>query len=390
VRREDVRRACCTAAVFTIAVASLSADYKESFRRAIQARDQRRWSQAVPLFREAIAERPSETGEQIPISGFGYLVPYLPHYFLGQALAASGDCSAALAELQVSIAQGAVQRTREFGALQKTVTDCEKKVPKAPTPPPVSTPPARPNPNPPPPVAPNPALAPALQQAQDAVSKAAGSERAVADLSADALLAPVWRNDARLGQAETRAKDLLASARTALDEARRTSDPKRAGEAADAATRAGQQLESVREAATARREELRTSTVELTPRGNTPPASAPPAPTSATPVKPPDAVRPPPPDVLVSAARLFFNAQYADAASRLASARFDRESEELQARLFRAAANYAVYLTGGERDTARLDAARRDVRACRALDAEFRPDAEIFSPRFLEFYGRTR
>jgi hypothetical protein len=61
---------------------------------------------------------------------------------------------------------------------------------------------------------------------------------------------------------------------------------------------------------------------------------------------------------------------------------------QLHAHLFRAAAQHALFVRSGEKDTARRDQAIADVRRCKALEPSFAPDIRAFSPKFIEFYQR--
>jgi hypothetical protein len=58
----------------------------------------------------------------------------------------------------------------------------------------------------------------------------------------------------------------------------------------------------------------------------------------------------------------------------------------LHVHLFRAAAEHALYVRSGEKDTARREQALADVRRCKELQAGFAPDTRAFSPAFVEFY----
>ena len=60
------------------------------------------------------------------------------------------------------------------------------------------------------------------------------------------------------------------------------------------------------------------------------------------------------------------------------------------AALLRGAARYALYLEGGGREAAVLDAARGDIRTCRRLDGTVAPDTAFFSPTFVALFQETR
>jgi hypothetical protein len=99
--------------------------------------------------------------------------------------------------------------------------------------------------------------------------------------------------------------------------------------------------------------------------------------------EPPPAVASPRPAAVVDGARAFFAGRYRDAVVRLQ--RIDGEPAQwlLQARLFRAAARYALHVRSGDR--AQLAAAIADVAECRRIDPSFAP-GEAFSPKFRSLY----
>jgi hypothetical protein len=71
-----------------------AAPWEDVYREATRLYRADRWGDAAPLFERARALNPNETGG-VQISG-NDRVPYLPSYFLGDALAHLGNCTAAL------------------------------------------------------------------------------------------------------------------------------------------------------------------------------------------------------------------------------------------------------------------------------------------------------
>lgn len=65
-----------------------------------------------------------------------------------------------------------------------------------------------------------------------------------------------------------------------------------------------------------------------------------------------------------------------------------RDAALLHVHLFRAAAEHALYVRSGQKDTARREQAIADIRRCKELQASFAPDTRAFSPAFIEFYQR--
>ena len=75
----------------------------QAYSEAIKALDTGKWADVARFMRQAAAERPRE-GERIKIYGMRFEI-YLPHYYLGQALAETNDCTGALAAFTASEAR---------------------------------------------------------------------------------------------------------------------------------------------------------------------------------------------------------------------------------------------------------------------------------------------
>jgi hypothetical protein len=94
-------------------------------------------------------------------------------------------------------------------------------------------------------------------------------------------------------------------------------------------------------------------------------------------------------NALVSASTLYFSGKYGAARTELSKLDYSVGFAGVQVRLFRAASAYALFLTGGQRDEKLRQEAEANVRDCRRLAAAgFRPDAKVFSPRFVQFFDR--
>jgi type IV secretory pathway VirB10-like protein len=127
------------------------ADYKETYRKGIEAVDLKQWSDVASRMREAIAENPKE-GEKVKLYGLRFEV-YLPYFYLGLALVNGGDCDGAVKALSVSEEQGAIRNTPKLPELMSARKACEARLAKAATPPPPTlapphTLPATPRPTP--------------------------------------------------------------------------------------------------------------------------------------------------------------------------------------------------------------------------------------------------
>lgn len=400
-------RRVASVALFVALITSIgaAADYKDSFKRAIQALNQRRWAEAAQLFREALSQQGVEAPDPINISGMDYK-PYLPEYYLGVALMNANDCAGALEAWRISEQQGAIKKTRENRTLAQLRRDCDARLAKAApppaTPPPPSAAPAKPAPD-----------AGALLAALDATkANLDGARRAEAALSPirtdlDQLMPGVWESS-DYGTSRASALGVLSSAQAKFDAASRESDLAQLLDAAALATAARQQFESVHQKATARRDELRrlatlssagsANTAIEPPSGGAPLVAARPAVgVAGTKVSqpPPSGAAVPPlplrlPRELLSAAQYFFGGEYQRTLSSLAAARYRSGPAAAQAYLFRAAASHALYLLHGEKDAQFLRDAEENVRLCKKSNPQLRPDNNAFSPRFVQFFTNTR
>jgi hypothetical protein len=84
------------------------ADYPQSFRDGLRAVDFRDWPRVAAAMRQAIAQQPRSTGENVRVYGTR-VVPYIPQYFLGLALYRQGDCDGAVRAFTEAEAQGTVR-----------------------------------------------------------------------------------------------------------------------------------------------------------------------------------------------------------------------------------------------------------------------------------------
>lgn len=130
--------------------------------------------------------------------------------------------------------------------------------------------------------------------------------------------------------------------------------------------------------------------------------------TSAPAVKPPQTAKPreiaPPPREVVPTrdpardsamrARLavavtaYLHGRYDETARMLTETKFDDRAAAAEAALFRAAARFALYRIGGEKDAALRAQLDADVRQYRSLAPSARPDPRIFPPSFIALTAR--
>jgi hypothetical protein len=119
-----------------------SGDYKDSFKKGIDAYDRKRWNEVVKHMREAIAENPAE-GERIKLYGLRFEV-YFPHFYLAAAYLHLANCPEAVKEFKVSESQGAIRSSPKYAELVDGLKSCEGALPPSP-----QSPPTRPLPTPP-------------------------------------------------------------------------------------------------------------------------------------------------------------------------------------------------------------------------------------------------
>lgn len=244
-RGTAARAAAALAAV--LAAAPARADYKETYRRAIEAVDRKRWADVARLMREAISENPRE-GERIKLYGLRFEA-YVPHFYLGLSLLNTGDCEGALRAFDASEAAGAIRGTPRYGELLDGRQACASRVARtaspAPAPPkppalPAATPAPAPSESvkgadaaaaPPPPAREAPAPSPIPPPSPAASERPAvppadllRAARAYFDGRYEESLAALGRIGALRGRAAAQSHLLRAAARFALYRAGREAD----------------------------------------------------------------------------------------------------------------------------------------------------------------------
>ena len=330
------------------------ADYRDSYRRGIEAAEKQRWVEAATHLRAAAAEQPKE-GERVKLYGMRF-EEYLPHFQLGQALFQSGDCEGALRAFGVSQGQGVVQKSPAFRTLERTRAECQKRAAaERPTPTAAAS-----------------AAAAAHKAALADLAHADELGRMVAALETDPALVSAWKREDTLAGAQARAAALLEIARQKLQ--RPNPEPADVAAGREAALKAGAMLEGVRTAAAGVRQAAMAPATVL-----------PPAVTASLPAAPPQLST-----ELLRVAESYFAGRYRDVVEAIAVTEPDDGPVGTQLLLFRSAARYALYVTGGQSDDLLRRQALIDATACRRQAPALVPDAEAFSPRFREFFSRAR
>src|SRR5262249_56689703 len=126
----------------------------------------------------------------------------------------------------------------------------------------------------------------------------------------------------------------------------------------------------------------RRPTAGVAPGAAAPPRGAPPAPRRA----PSPASRATPPVELLNGARAYFDGDYERAVALLARPQGLRGRAAAQGLLLRAAARFALFKAGGERDADLQRLAAEDAAAARRAGPSLEPPREALSPPLLAFF----
>ena len=397
-----VRRAAWLLAFMALVAPAARADYRDNYRRGVDAFEQKRWEEAARLMRQAIAEHPD--------AGAGILGMrrYTPHYFLGVALVEQGDCRAAVEAFDTAEKQGKLSREelRDLGQRRQACRGRIQGVADA---------------------------AAAAQREVDATSSALAQ---VAAVESSPLMRDAWREGSpSLAARQEAAASQLAAARAQLARAERELDAAKAAEAGKSAQAARRELESLLAAATARRDQLQAEAqrelaalhkaadearrrvaavsktlaplpaaiAKQTQRlqeaiGRAASASADSSPAERRQLQ--DALKAslrelqaavkPPPDELQRAAASYFGGDYDGTLTTLSTAKLTDPRALAHACLLRAAALHAIHLAGGEHGgPAPEQAARQELQRCVASPAAVKPLATVFPPSFLALYAEV-
>ena len=185
------------------------ADYKETYRRAVEAVDRKRWPEVARLMREAIAENPRE-GERVKLYGLRFEA-YVPHFYLGLALLNTGDCEGAVKAFDASEAAGAIRGTPRYAELLDGRKACASRVARATPPPPT------PSKEPPPPPVTQPPAAPEPVKAAEDTGRAQAARDEAARTAAQVTPSPTPSPSAAPSERPAPPPDLVRAARAYFD-----------------------------------------------------------------------------------------------------------------------------------------------------------------------------
>lgn len=409
------------------------ADYKRDYGSGVQDYNKGDYADAIESLQKAIDEE-SKAQDKVRIYGMRY-EPYLPYFYLGQAKFKSGDCAGALAAFRESIAQGVVKQLEQFSELQASMAQCEStKVD-------VSR------------IAKSaedaigvlednidlfgkleneqllssewssrwqPQLAKARSTAQslqtrlktavdntdEAAIKAIQSEaQGAASALADAQGLAVARVDSIKQSQAADAKKQLSDARQALEQALsaaksiefRQGSEQMASLQEQMTTLLAQGANAVGNSATTasnyrelaqninnlgRRYALAEQDWQTQQRLSQAAAENEAAAKAA-------AARRIPPANLKRVADAYFAGNYQSAVELANPDALEENRAKIQALLFRAAANYKLYILSGEKNTQAKQRTEDDIRTIKRLDKDFSPYIAAFSPKFLELFQQT-
>ena len=393
------------AAVFLCLWAGLAvAEPREVHKRGVEALDAGRWADAERFFRAAIAER----GEERVSTLRGR---YLPHYYLGVALAEQSRCRDALEAWTESTRQAKIDKAKDLlDDLRRRRGRCQEHLRQ---------------------------VDEQKAEVEGLLGQVESAQENLATFATKPVLVPLWsRAPRRAGERSFAARqelagDRLAAARKRLREGFDRADLAALGEARDLAAEA---LAGIRGAVNdARRElgELSAATAAALERLETAADGARGAVRSVADLRPyppelgrraaaverilgtverrkddaqadeleglegeleaaVDRLRSAarrPPRTLLTAVEAFLGGRYQEVLELLAEDRFRDRRTRTHICVLRAASRHALWVLEGELDPELRDQASAEAVACHELDPDFELSAKYFSPRFAEFYA---
>lgn len=130
--RLPIAWAMFSASLLALPVAASAQAEDEPFRQGLNARGDERWPDVVKFMRAAIQINDRESTRRVRSGGlggvFGGGTEYMPHYLLGEAHFAMGECAPAIDAWSISEQQGAIRQKTDFMArLQAGYKECAAK-----------------------------------------------------------------------------------------------------------------------------------------------------------------------------------------------------------------------------------------------------------------------
>lgn len=394
------------------------AEFKRNYTLAKKSFEDGDYAEAVKKFSDAISDNP-KSAARVKLYGMRY-DSYIPHYFLGEAYFKLNDCASAMAAWDVSMQSGVIQKQDQFSSMQANMSSCKVDVIDV------------------------------SSIAAEANAEISGLDSAITKFSAlqsESLLSSNWSSKwlPEMNQSKQLAQTLrqrleLATTDVDADAIKAVGEEARRGVSAlngserlaraqiQAAKTQGEEAERVARNNTLQELQNNISLAKAAKRhegsstqmtslladlgrqitvGENLGATA-----SAVNIKEQSQIignvlrrynlsvqdwqaqqqsladRTPPAD-LKRLAEAYFSGEYADVVQSANPDGFDKDRARIQALLFRAAANYILYVRSGEKETGTLRQVETDIRAIKQLDARFSPYIAAFSPRFLALFDQT-
>lgn len=390
-------------AVLALAVvtAAAAADPKEVHKQGVTALESGRWDAAARFFRAAIDER---ADERVPTFG----KPYLPHFYLGVALAEAGNCRGALAAWAESERQGKLFRAKDLAAsLPRRKSDCQEHLRQVDA---------------------------ARSEVGDLLEQARGTSATLDSLAQNPALARAWsRGSGSFGARRRTADEQIEGARQQMDAGSRREDLRMLAAAKEQAAQGLQGLRRIISEARQELGEINAATAEALEgleEGETAARHAlrsvddlAPLPRGlasryadverllatiadrrdvaqarelvelkaelAELVEQLESAARRPPWRLFQAVEAFLAGQYQEVLDTLGDVRYRDRRAALHLCVLKAASRHALFVLGGEAEPALVDEARAEVVACHERYPSFEPDRKFFSPRFIAFYDEA-
>lgn len=406
-------------------VSTAEAEFKRNYTVAKKSFEDGNYSEAVKKFSDAISDNP-DSAARVKLYGMRY-DSYIPHYFLGESYFKLNDCTSALAAWDKALESGVIQGQDEFGSMQSNMQSCKVEVID------VS------------------GIAVEAKSEIDGLDGAVRSfaslqnenllrsewsskwqpemtqgnqlaqtlrqrlEIATADSDPDAINA--ISNEARQAVSALNGSEKLARAQILVlqsqsEEAARLAreDERLAREDARRALQNNIRLANAAERYEDGSSQMNTLRADLQRQAGVGESLGETA--SATNIKEQTQIignvlrrynlsvqdwqaqqqsiadRTPPPD-LKRLAEAYFAGDYESVAQSAKPDDFNKDRARIQALLFRAAANYKLYVRSGEKESSKLSEAESDIRAIKKMNRGFSPYIAAFSPRFLELFQQT-
>jgi hypothetical protein len=381
-----------TAALFLSAAvlaspATWAADYEKNYSQGIQAVDHKDWATGAEKMRKAASERPEDG---VPIRIYAeFFEPYLPSYYLGLALFRTGDCEGAVKAWQESENRKAVQGMGTlYQRLRQDLDTCKKRLD-------------------------------AEREAKVELDKTMEAQEQVKSRRSDPSFGEAWTHQEGAQEQETQATNLLNQARALLNKGHAPKQiaglqPKQIAdllskqiadlqEAGRLAKSSGQSFEKLARQLDDRRRDGIQETAKTVSADPAAPAASPfPRSTGSAPTPLPPRPRTDealtkqptrPPDALLDAVRAFQLGDYKKVVRTLdaTNATSFAKPRAIAARhLLLAAAFYAQYITGGEKDATLRRRTLKQIHLYRKINPRIPSGNRQFSPRFIDFFTTAK